>query len=37
VRLQPYNLSGRILVDVQQIIPPPEAAEYQVRVRSHPV
>lgn len=33
VRLQPYNLSGRVLVDVQQIIPPPEAAEYQVRVR----
>lgn len=33
VRLQPYNLSGRILVDVTQIIPPPEAAEYQVRVR----
>lgn len=33
VRLQPYSLDGRILVDVQQIIPPPEAAEYQVRVR----
>jgi hypothetical protein len=33
VRLQPYNLGGRVLVDVQQIIPPPEAAEYQVRVR----
>ncbi|WP_114393766.1 hypothetical protein [Oleisolibacter albus] len=33
VRLQPYNLSGQVLVDVQQIIPPPEAAEYQVRVR----
>jgi len=33
VRLQPYNLSGRVLVDVTQIIPPPEAAEYQVRVR----
>ena len=33
VRLQPYNLSGRVLVDVQQIIPTPEAAEYQVRVR----
>lgn len=33
VRLQPYDLSGRVLVDVQQIIPPPEAADYQVRVR----
>lgn len=33
VRLQPYNLSGTVLVDVQQVIPPPEAADYQVRVR----
>ena len=33
VRLQPYNLSGRVLVDVAQIIPPPEAEDYQVRVR----
>jgi len=32
VRLQPYHFSGRLLVDVQQIIPLPEAAEYQVRV-----
>lgn len=32
VRLQPYSLDGRILVDVQQIIPLPEVAEYQVRV-----
>lgn len=30
VRLQPYDLGGRVLVDVQQIIPLPEAAEYQV-------
>lgn len=33
VRLQPYNLGGRVLVDVQQIIPLPEVAEYQVQVR----
>jgi hypothetical protein len=33
VRLKPYNLDGRLLVDVQQIIPLPEAAEYQVQVR----
>lgn len=33
VRLQPYDLSGQVVVDVQQIIPPPEAAEYQVGVR----
>ena len=33
VRLKPYLLDGRTLVDVQQIIPLPEAAEYQVQVR----
>jgi len=33
VRLQPYDLDGRTLVDVQQIIPLPEAIAYQVRVR----
>lgn len=33
VRLRPYNLDGRILLDVQQIIPLPEAAEYQVRIK----
>jgi hypothetical protein len=33
VRLSPYNLDGRILADVQQIIPLPEAAEYQVQIR----
>jgi len=32
VRLQPYGLDGRVLVDVQQVIPLPEVAEYQVRV-----
>lgn len=33
VRLVPYSDNGRLLVDVQQIIPLPEAAEYQVRIR----
>lgn len=33
VRLQPYDMDGRILVDVQQIIPLPEATEYQIQVR----
>ena len=33
VRLKPYTLEGRLLVDVQQVIPLPEAAEYQVKVR----
>lgn len=32
VRLQPYDFDGQVLVDVQQIIPLPEVAEYQVRV-----
>lgn len=33
IRLKPYSLDGRLLVDVQQIIPLPEATEYQVQVR----
>ena len=33
VRLKPYSLGERLLVDVQQIIPLPEAAAYQVKVR----
>jgi len=32
VRLQPYDQDDRVFVDVQQIIPLPEMAEYQVRV-----
>lgn len=33
VRLKPYTLDGKILVDVQQIIPLPEVEEYQIQVR----
>lgn len=33
VRLRPYNDAGRLLIDVQQVIPLPEAAEYQIRIR----
>jgi hypothetical protein len=33
IRLKPYRLDQRILLDVQQIIPLPEAEEYQVQVR----
>ena len=33
VRLKPYTFDSRVLVDVQQIIPLPEAVEYQVQVR----
>lgn len=33
VRLRPHDLNGRVLLDVQEIIPLPEGAEYQVRLR----
>lgn len=37
VRLRPYRLDERILLDVQQIIPLPEAASYQVQLRKKEV
>lgn len=33
VRLQPYKLGEELLLDIEQIIPLPEAEEYQVKVR----
>ncbi len=33
VRLKPYRNDDQILLDVQQIFPLPEAADYQVRIR----
>lgn len=33
VRLQPYKLGDELLLNVEQIIPLPEAEEYQVKVR----
>jgi hypothetical protein len=33
MRVRPYKLDERLLVDVEQIIPLPEAEEYQVRIR----
>lgn len=33
VRMKPYSDTGRVLVDVQQVIPLPEAADYVVRIR----
>ena len=33
VRIKPYGTKGQVLLDVQQVIPLPEAEEYQVRVR----
>jgi len=34
VRLKPYKGDGKVFIDVQQIIPLPEAEEYQIRVRN---
>lgn len=33
VRLIPHQLDGKILLDIQQVLPLPEATEYQVRLR----
>ncbi len=33
VRLIPYEIGGRVLLDIQQVLPLPEAADYQVRLR----
>jgi hypothetical protein len=32
-RLIPYDLDGRVVLDVQQVIPLPEATDYQIKVR----
>jgi hypothetical protein len=37
IRLKPYQLGERILLDVQQIIPLPESTDYQVRIREKAV
>lgn len=37
IRLKPYRLAERLLLDVQQIIPLPEATDYQVRIREKAV
>lgn len=33
VRLRPYSLNGNILVDIQQVLPLPEATAYQVQIK----
>lgn len=33
IRLVPYEIEGKVLLDIQQVIPLPEAADYQVRLR----
>ncbi len=32
-RLVPYEIDGKVLLDIQQVLPLPEAADYQVRLR----
>jgi hypothetical protein len=34
IRLKPYRMSDELLVDVSQIIPLPEAADYEIKVRA---
>ena len=33
VRMRPYDNDGQVLLDIQTIIPMPEAEEYQIRIR----
>lgn len=33
VRIVPYDVEGKVLLDIQQVLPLPEAADYQVRLR----
>ena len=33
IRLRPYSFQERVLLDIQQVIPLPEAAQYQVQLR----
>ena len=33
VRMRPYDKDGQVLLDVQTIIPTPEAEEYQIKIR----
>jgi len=33
IRMKPYSDSGRVLVDVQQVIPLPEAEQYQIQLK----
>ena len=37
VRLRPYADNGRVLLDIQQVIPLPEAEDFQVRLREKEV
>jgi hypothetical protein len=34
IRLKPYSLDGQVLLDIQQLIPLPEAEEYETKIRA---
>jgi hypothetical protein len=34
IRLKPYRLGGQLLVDIQQVIPLPEAEDYETKIRA---
>ena len=34
IRLKPYKLDGQVLMDIQQLIPLPEAEEYETKIRA---
>lgn len=34
IRIKPYSDNGRVLVDIQQIIPLPEAEDYTIRIKA---
>lgn len=34
IRIKPYRLGSEVLIDVQQIVPLPEAADYEVKIRA---
>ena len=33
VRMRPYEFSGKTLVDIQQVLPLPESADYQIQIK----
>ncbi len=33
IRLRPYRWQDRVLVDIQQVLPLPEASDYQIKIR----
>ncbi|MFZ7087662.1 hypothetical protein [Curtobacterium sp. RRHDQ10] len=32
IRLKPYEIDGRVILDIEQVLPLPEAADYQIKI-----